>query len=300
MSNAHETSFRFLLIDYYLAELYPKDAQPRRTFLLRRSQTAYERFLKLIDAYDMLSKSDAKLYDRYLEARDNFSILGSSVDPTARRETKIARYKQEKELQLKLDMLAQVPISLDNDDTTIRELYLSEVQLCVHRTFQGLDMIVQELQILKLMPIASPAGSDNLDTSSTDPRDRSTRNGKEPYSERLDTSLSQLRANGKSGPILNQQGKPLQPFTLLDSRQRLQDGVFRPGHNLPTMTIDEYLEEERRRGGMIEGGGEASRNAPHADEDDMEAADRETMKKREWDEFTEANPKGSGNTLNRG
>jgi hypothetical protein len=41
----------------------------------------------------------------------------------------------------------------------------------------------------------------------------------------------------------------LRPFTLLDSRDRLRKGVFGPGHNLPTMTIDEYLEEERRRGG---------------------------------------------------
>lgn len=66
------------------------------------------------------------------------------------------------------------------------------------------------------------------------------------------------------------------------------------------MTIDEYLEEERRRGGMIEGGGENSLLRPEPDEDNTEKADEETMKARAWDEFTEANPKGSGNTLNRG
>ena len=59
---------------------------------------------------------------------------------------------------------------------------------------------------------------------------------------------------------------------------------------------------ERRRGGIIEGGGEASWKAGEVepDEDDFERADRETMKAREWDEFTEANPKGAGNTMNRG
>jgi hypothetical protein len=66
------------------------------------------------------------------------------------------------------------------------------------------------------------------------------------------------------------------------------------------MSIDEYLEEERRRGGIIDGGGPQSQIRPQVDEDDMEAADRETMKAREWDEYVEANPKGSGNTLNRG
>ena len=66
------------------------------------------------------------------------------------------------------------------------------------------------------------------------------------------------------------------------------------------MTIDEYLEEERRRGGIIDGGGEQSGAPEVVDEDDLVKADAETMKAREWDEFVEANPRGSGNTLNRG
>jgi len=66
------------------------------------------------------------------------------------------------------------------------------------------------------------------------------------------------------------------------------------------MTIDEYLEEERKRGGIIEGGGPQSATRPEVDEDDMDKADEETMKARAWDEFKEANPKGSGNTINRG
>lgn len=91
----------------------------------------------------------------------------------------------------------------------------------------------------------------------------------------------------------------MQPFTLLDRRTQLQQGVFRSGHNLPTMSIDEYLEEEKRRGNVIQGG-EQSGIQPEIDEDDMDKADEETMKARAWDEFTEANPRGSGNTLNRG
>lgn len=55
----------------------------------------------------------------------------------------------------------------------------------------------------------------------------------------------------------------MQPFTILPStglqnlsdRARLQSEVFRSSHRLPTMTIDEYLEEERQRGNIITGGG---------------------------------------------
>ena len=157
-------------------------------------------------------------------------------------------------------------------------------------------MIAQELKILALMPPTPPAVSDN---QPPDYRERLGR-GRENYSERLDPPLSRLLSGGKAGPILSKEGKPLKPFTLLDSRQRLRDRVFRPDHSLPTMTIDEYLEEEKRRGGMIEGGGKQSGIPAEPDEDDYKKADMDTMKAREWDEFTEANPKGSGNTLNRG
>lgn len=107
-------------------------------------------------------------------------------------------------------------------------------------------------------------------------------------------------ANGRGGPILSKDGRPLRPFTLLDTRQRLQQGVFRPDHNLPTMTIDEYLEEEHRRGGIIEGGGEQSGIKPQVDEDDMDIADKETIKARAWDDFKDENPRGAGNTMNMG
>ena len=66
------------------------------------------------------------------------------------------------------------------------------------------------------------------------------------------------------------------------------------------MSIDDYLEEEKRRGGIIDGGGNANAPQPEPDEDNVEQVDAATMKAREWDEFVEANPKGAGNTLNRG
>lgn len=51
----------------------------------------------------MLSTSDRKLYERYIDGRDDFSLV-STNDPSARRDAKIARYKQEHELKLKLEV----------------------------------------------------------------------------------------------------------------------------------------------------------------------------------------------------
>ena len=176
----------------------------------------------------------------------------------------------------------------------MRELYLAEIELSTHHTFHSLDMLGQELKILALMPTSVTPQPDQLEA---DHRERNGLRG-DRYSDRLDGS--QFLNKAKNGPILDKNGRPLKPFTILDSRQNLRNGVFKADHSLPTMTIDEYLDEEKKRGGMIEGGGEQSGIAPTPDEDNMDKADTETMKARDWDEFTEANPKGSGNTINRG
>lgn len=177
------------------------------------------------------------------------------------------------------------------DDEIHRKLRLAQIAFSTHQTFQALESIAQELHILSLAPSEPSRGPERTNDDSRD-RER-TRDG---YSERLDAPMSA----GLTGPLLDAQGRPMRPFTLLGKRQDLQAGVFRPDHSLPTMSIDEYLEEEKRRGGMIEGGGAQSGIKPEVDEDDLDKADEETMKARAWDEFVEANPKGAGNTINRG
>ncbi|KAF2803073.1 type 2A phosphatase-associated protein 42 [Mytilinidion resinicola] len=282
---------QYMPLNYHLAELILKITGGDRKAYIKRAQICYEKFLKLLDSYDMLSKSDARLLERYLDARDEFSTA-STTDAAARREMKISRFKEEKELKRKLEYLRQNPTALENDDAALRQLHMTNVALCVHQAFQSLESCAQELKILALAPPAPPAGQPQ------NPGDSRQEDRGDAYSERLDNPLvGGLRS---SGPILSSDGKPLRPFTLLDNRQVLRQGVFRPDHSLPTMTIDEYLEEEKRRGGIIEGGGEQSGIRPEPNEDDLVAADAETMKARAWDEFKEDNPKGSGNTLNRG
>jgi hypothetical protein len=291
LEDVNTADLQYLLLNNRIADLILRiNDFCQRKPNLQRAQESYERYLKQLDSYDMLSKSDAALLEQYQEAPTSFSTA-SSADPAARRDTKIRRFKEEKALKQKLEYIRKNPSALQNDDSAYRELQLTEIAFCTHQTFQSLESIAQELHILSLAPPSPPPDATHIPA---DTRER-VRAG-DGYSERLDAPLSA----GMRGPLLDSKGKPLRPFTLTSKRQNLRDGVFRPDHNLPTMSIDEYLEEERRRGGIIEGGGPQSGIRPQVDEDDMEAADRETMKAREWDEFVEANPKGSGNTLNRG
>ena len=99
--------------------------------------------------------------------------------------------------------------------------------------------------------MAPPSHEPLQDQQNQDTRTRSV--SYDGYSDRLDNP--NVFTNSSGGPLLSADGKPLRTFTILDSREQIRKGVFRPGHNLPTMTIDEYLEEERRRGNIIEGGG---------------------------------------------
>ncbi|KAF1846745.1 type 2A phosphatase-associated protein 42 [Cucurbitaria berberidis CBS 394.84] len=294
LEDVASSDLQYMAINYHLAELVQKvfstDISIRKSNLLQ-ARGLYERFLKLLDSYDLLDKAGSNLFEAYTDDKDNFSTA-STRDAAARRDAKITRFREEKELKRKLEYLQQHPKLAEQDDQVVRELNLTNLAFITHQTFQTLESIAQELHIISLAP-PTPTYDQNGPT----PDGRQDGRNKDKYSERLDGQLAGLRY---SGPILSSDGKPMRPFTLLDSRQTLTKNVFRPDHSLPTMTIDEYLEEEKRRGGMIEGGGPQSEVRPEPDEDNLVLADEETMKQRAWDEYVEANPKGSGNTLNRG
>jgi immunoglobulin-binding protein 1 len=97
---------RYMAIAYHLAELAQKvrstDVADRKKNLLR-ARDYLERFVKLLDSYDVLSKSDAKMWEAYLEDRNQFSTA-STKDAEARRNTKIARFREEKELKQKIEV----------------------------------------------------------------------------------------------------------------------------------------------------------------------------------------------------
>lgn len=290
------SSLPYLLTHYRLGDLISRiparDPSARKT-VVGRSRGAFEGFLSLTEGYGLLLDTGSKkLLDRYREEGERFEVVAAGKDATARRNGKIEAFRAEKQLRERLEFLKRDPGYLDRggDEELVRDAYLAEIALAVHKTFQALDGLNREMEILALAP-PHPIPSPTSPTGNPD----------DIFTARLDTPLRpQGSLTNPSGPLLSQKGKPLQPFTLVGSRAELAQGVFRPGHNLPTMSIDEYLEEEHRRGGIIEGGGEASGIKPQVDEDDMELADKETYKAREWDEFKDHNRQGAGNTMNMG
>jgi immunoglobulin-binding protein 1 len=70
---------------------------------LQRALEAYERYLTQVDHYDLLSKGEKKLFERYSEDPERFT-LATQNDPAARRSIKVARLREEKELKEKLNV----------------------------------------------------------------------------------------------------------------------------------------------------------------------------------------------------
>jgi len=94
---------RYLLINYRLADLILRLSCKDRKSTLQKAREAYERYLSLLDHYEILSTADKKLYNNYTESPTTFSTI-STTDPNARRGAKISNFKQEKELKKKLEV----------------------------------------------------------------------------------------------------------------------------------------------------------------------------------------------------
>ena len=97
------SDLQYLSVDYFLGDLIPKQITVDRKTLLHEAQDAYGQYLHRLDRYDMLSKSDRKVYEKWQDNRDTFSVLTGS-DASKKRETKVARFRQEKELTQKLEV----------------------------------------------------------------------------------------------------------------------------------------------------------------------------------------------------
>ncbi|CAG8547984.1 357_t:CDS:2, partial [Cetraspora pellucida] len=209
---------------------------------------------------------------RFIEEHSN----GIVKDLAKKRVEKIERYKREKETKAKLEMLQQRLISIKDDDKEDinREYILSLIDLFIQKSIEQLLVIKQEIDLLNQMRKMVDSGQG----SSVEMND--------------DTRIETVQRD-HNGPLLSQDGRPLRPFVITNQREAIKEQVFRPSWRLPTMTIDEYLEQEAQRGNIIQGGGEKSKSKIKAD-DDEKAVDEETYNAREWDEFKDSNPRGWG------
>lgn len=82
----------------------------------------------------------------------------------------------------------------------------------------------------------------------------------------------------------------------VNQRAKLQEELTKP-FNPPTMSLEEFADREMARAQEREAKSAAAEEAKAEEDSDDEAVhDRKTKEAREWDDWKDAHPKGSGNT----
>lgn len=246
-----------------LNEISTKDLKFLQVPALKASILSELSFENVTERLDTLLKSKELLLE-FLKTTENLGLVSTKY-PTKREEL-ILEYKRQKELEANIKLLES-----RDDEEGMRDLFLKDLELQIIKSKQLLKSNTQELELLE------------------NHSDISLR--LEKYGDsRLDMK--------NDGALLSREGKVLRPFIIRSNRQELKSNVFKPGHNLPSMTIDEYLEKEFERGNVLKGGTDSDLKELEQDLNEEEE-EKKLFKDRNWDEFKEDNPKGWGNRMNK-
>ncbi|KIJ69118.1 hypothetical protein HYDPIDRAFT_23975 [Hydnomerulius pinastri MD-312] len=321
----------YLSVPFILAEVQNrvKTDRDERVNNLSQTQRYLRTYVSSLESYGIVLETEHALYTQQ---------PSSIKDAAKRRELKIKQYKAEQDLRTRIEVVRKrrrqrpsenrpsndfdlvaslLPSPTTNSsnaddsdeedsesDDTLREASLLLLRLYYAQAYSQLESMAQELELLRNAPPPSPPEP---------PVDERRSKAKEQEDM---WKLDPTPRPAGGGPLLDPSGKPLRPFTILPAgasdRARLQAQVFGPGHRLPTMSIDEYLEIERERGGIISGGGPQSEAEPTSSEQlavdsEMDGtafsetkAEEKRQKDEQWAQYKDANPRGAGNTMNRG
>ncbi|CAH1244739.1 IGBP1 [Branchiostoma lanceolatum] len=275
-------NIRYLLLPALMSDLTMRHMGEDRLPLVQKAKDYLTEFLKVCKAYGVTSE----------EYQSGDSSKAGPTDMAAmsrQREATIARFRQQKENEQKLEAMRVSMETRGEDDEVQREYYTLQLQKWVHSAFRELSSIDQELEILHMMANRQKGKQD-----------------------------SQPQEQKKAEP----HRKPLKPFIL--TRDKLQAQVFGAGYpSIPTMSMDEYFEKEVREGKIpaealnrvpepTEPGSynvrrvvpdeaaEVERKQEEEDEKEERDDEERLRKQRDFDDFKDDHRRGWGNRQNMG
>ncbi|KAJ2262225.1 Type 2A phosphatase-associated protein 42 [Coemansia sp. RSA 376] len=308
------SELRLLLVSAYLGEALQKlSASENRVAILEEAATSYKRFLLTAQLLGIVDKHAVDV--EKLSTAESNSGRPTANDPGRDRMQKIERFKKMRALQKSITELEtklaggdgatgsksnKEDESDDDLDEVERDHVVQLIELKIYQVADDFDILKGEMKMAQQMEemkrrSAGSGEADNRSRSGPGALPDQVSDGEWRLDSQTYHQIDPRTGRPSVRPVFNSKGQPTQPFVLTNNRQAIKDSVFRPGWALPTMTIDEYLKQEEERGGIISGGGKEPDAKPEINDNDHEALDAETMKKREWDEFTDNNPKGAGN-----
>jgi len=261
---------------------------------LENAKLMLAKFLQDLESFgSILSKKQSIILNTFQNTADPSveEISGLLRNPVSRRAEKIANFKVERELRQRLELLDEYYLKSEEDveeedlfksldEEVVRTIFVDQLKYFALKAFENLELIALEMQVLDNRPLFE---RQKLQRDRVPKEDESNDLG---YTTRLETNPNRPK---RISDILTKQGKILQPFTITNNKQELRRQVFGTGQVLPSMTVEEYLDYELSHGKMLKG--ESSQQVYTSDDDDSDAE----LEKRNWDDWKDDNPKGSGN-----
>lgn len=302
---------QFINLDYYLGLLYsdylwnPKSGQAPeasdpiefKEMNITIAKSKLVRFIAQLDNYgEVLSKSQSSRVNSFKEIYNpTYDELVSYSNPALKRADKIENYKLEKELKGKLQILNDYynqnsEKGEDEDDSMferfdeeiVKAIYIDQLRLFSISAFNNLELLSMELQVLSNRP-------KQRITEIDPPKSKEEPSMENDYGYTSKLESLPFKNKSKISDLISKQGKILQPFTITSNKQDLKLKVFGTGQVLPSMSVEEYLDYELANGKMMKEEVKDEKNDSDSDNSDEE------LEKRQWDDWKDDNPKGSGN-----
>lgn len=304
-------SLSFLAVEHFLAmALVSLPASPgkmnERKKLIHRSLALWSSFVEKLDSLELLSPEQIKEYHGLMQEADE----SSRSLPPVNRDAKIARFKAKQQMKAEMERLkairerrtrcgipAEDEMDGFDEEGLDRSVSLKELHLHLSEAMENWGQAKQELPMIDMMVKMEEERQHMQKHHSGAPQQSDHRGPPRPSGKPLQVTRITQDATGQ----------------IQVKKEEIRSKVFRPGWNLPTMSLEE-LGEREYKAAM-----EREERQKHAEEnrinepkryedllrdgmeDNADLADASAKLDRDWDDFKDANPRGSGNKMaNRG
>ncbi|KAL9186435.1 hypothetical protein ACHAXT_005673 [Thalassiosira profunda] len=298
-----------------------------------RAVEYYHSFLKRMEQLgeDMLPEATLKEYHALLDLEDANESSGrssSKTNPSQIREMKIQRFQRKNataqtrtQLQSQVERRKRLGLAEEEQmeghdlDSLCRTLQIETLRMYAEESLEEIQSSKSELEMLDMavrVESARMQGTDPRMNRGGMPERPAPQAGGMPGRPNQPLQMTQITQNPLTGQleytkqrVSNGQLRPVQGI----QRQQIADGVFRPGWNQPTMSLEELGERERadaiaRSEAQKVAEAEAKFKPKRYDqlvqdgmEDDAKLVEASAKLDREWDDWKEENPRGSGNKM---
>jgi len=241
---------KYLLVPYYQAETLFRLMDDRKK-RIQSSKNFYDEFMKLVDHYELLEDTTKKAWKMSIhpeEARD-MPKLSANDD----RNAKIEEFKKKKVLELKIEKLKD-----SEEDADIKEFWMNMIHMAIMKSisaFKSIDLEFQLLVYRDSLP-QEQRGPSQPPTGPKKPIEmfhipEGALDGK-PYmfgegggaQQQPASSGSVVKTFQETGERVTVNAKSQDINDRAALHQNIKTQVFQPGWAQPTMSLDEFADNE--------------------------------------------------------